>query len=106
MRDFWVGSDCRVIEIPPKSPKANTFAESFIRSLKRECMDWFMCFELEHLQYLVRTWVEHYNSERPHRGIGMENEVLDPHPKIETIGELRCRQKLGGVIKEYYRDAV
>lgn len=82
MQDFWAGEECRVIKIPPKSPKASAFAESFIRSLERECLDWFMYFGLEPLYYLVRTWAEHYTSKRPHRGIGMDNEVLDIYPKI------------------------
>ena len=60
---------------------------------------------MKHLDYIVYTWVKYYNTERSHRGIGCNNEVLDESFKVQTIGEVRCRHQLGGVIKSYYREA-
>ncbi len=105
LADFWRGEGARVIRIPPKSPKANAFCEAFIGMLKRECLNHFVCLGLDHLDHIVRTWVNHYNTRRPHNGIGMNNEVLDRDFKVQTIGEVGCHEELGGIIKHYYRDA-
>ena len=84
---------------------ANAFAETWIESHKRECLNYFMCFDLDHLDYITKTWVAHYNSERPYRGIGMNNEVLDKEFKPQIEGAVRCKQQLGGIIRSYYREA-
>jgi len=105
LEEAWGSEGARVIRIPPKSPKANAFCESFIGHLKRECLNRFVCFGLDHFHYILRTWIGYYNTRRPHRGIGKNNEVLDEDFKVETIGEIKCREKLGGFIKDYYRDA-
>ena len=70
------GADER-LRSPIQAPKANAFAESFIGTIKRECLNHFMCFSRDQLDYITSTWVRHYNTERPHRGFGMNNEVLD-----------------------------
>ncbi|MEQ8821207.1 MAG: integrase core domain-containing protein [Sumerlaeia bacterium] len=105
MKEFWKSEGAEVIQIPAKSPKANAFAEAFIGSLKRECLNHFVCLSEWQLHHIVQTWVEHYNTERPHRGVGMANEVLEPGVRVQTIGEIQCRQKLGGLIREYHREA-
>jgi len=64
-----------------------------------------MCFSDDQLNYILTTWVRHYNSERPHRGIGMNNEVLDRTFEPQPYGAVRCKQRLGGIIKSYYREA-
>jgi putative transposase len=72
---FWKSEGVRSIPIPLKAPRANALTETWIESLKRECLNCFMCFSEEQLDYVPTTWVRHYNFERPHRGIGMKNEV-------------------------------
>ena len=62
-----------------------------------------MCFSRDQLDYITDTWVNHYNTERPHRG--MNNEVLDRKFQQQHHGTIRCKQQLGGIIKSYYRDA-
>ena len=102
---FWYAHGARSLRTPVRAPKANAFVESFIGTLKHECLNYFMCFSQEQLDYIVRTWVRHYNAERPHRGVGMNNEVLDKTFRPQSSGRVRCRQQLGGIIKSYYRDA-
>ena len=104
-RGFWKTDRVRCIKTPPRAPRANAFAESFIGTLKRECLDHFLCFTQRQLDYIVRTWVSYYNTRRPHRGVGMNNEVLDGTFLPQTNGRVRCRRHLGGIIKDYYRDA-
>ena len=73
--------------------------------MKRECLNHFMCFSRSQLGYITDIWVRHYNTERPHRGFGMNNEVLDRTFQQRHHGTIRCKQQLGGLIKSYYRDA-
>lgn len=56
---LWKDEDVRVILSPIEAPKANAFSESFIESLKRECLNYFMCFSREQLDYILKTWVRH-----------------------------------------------
>jgi putative transposase len=93
------------VGIPIIAPKANAFTETWIEGCKRECLNNFICFGLDQLDYIKTTWVRYYNTERPHRGIGMNNEVLDETFAPQSEGAVRCKQELGGVIKSYYREA-
>lgn len=101
---FWKTEDVRCIRIPIKAPKANAYSETWIESYKRECMNHFICFGLDHLDHITMTWVTYYNTLRPHRGVGMNNEVLDETFRPQLHGTVRCKQ-LGGIIKSYYREA-
>ena len=74
-------------------------------ALNSECLNLFMCFSRDQLDYITNTWVRHYNTERPHRGVGMNNEVLDRKFRPQSHGTIRCKHQLGGLIKSYYRDA-
>ena len=105
LKAFWKSSGVRCLKSPPRAPKANAFVESFIGTLKRECLNHFMCFSEDQLDYIVRTWVKHYNTERPHRGAGIDNNVLNPSFRAQTQGIIRRKQQLGGIITSYYRDA-
>jgi putative transposase len=102
---FWKSESVRSLFIPLKAPKANAFSETWIESTKREILNYFICFSLEQLDYILKTWLSHYHFERPHRGIGMKNEVLDKTFVPQTEGVVRCRQQLGGIIKSYFREA-
>ena len=53
----------------------------------------------------LAVWFRHYHHERPHRGVGMKNEVPDKTFVPQPNGVVRCRQQLGGLIKSYYREA-
>jgi len=105
-RIFWKTEGVRCIRIPIKAPRANAFAESWIESHKRECLNFYICFDLDQLDYITMTWTNYYNTLRPHRGVGMTNDVLDETFQPQLHGTVRCKQQLGGLIKSYYREAV
>jgi len=105
MKYFWKSEGVRCLKSPPRAPKANAFVESFIGTLKRECLNHFICFSREQLDYINRTWLNHYNTERPHRGIDIGNEVLDRSFSSKLKGRIRCKRKLGGIVTSYYREA-
>jgi putative transposase len=95
----------RVIQIPHRAPDANAFAESFIGTIKRECLDFFVCFSRSQFDYILRTWVRHYNVERPHRGRDIGNNVLQVDFRPVRDGPIRRNRQLGGIITSYTRDA-
>lgn len=86
--------------IPYKSPNLNPYAESWVSTVKRECLDYFAAFGKAHFEYLVLEFVKYYNTVRPHSGMADK-----PLEKIETKleGEIKCESLLGGVLKNYYR---
>ncbi len=101
----WESETARVIQIPHRAPDANAFAESFIATIKRECLDFFICFSGTQLDYILRTWVRHYNTERPHRGRDIGNNVLQVDFQPVRDGPIRRKRQLGGIVTSYIRDA-
>ena len=89
--------------LPRCSPNLNAFAERAIQSLKQECLNHFVIFGQRHLDYLVNEYVEFYNRCRPHSSRG----CLPPirNGPIPTEGEICCDERLGGLLKHYYRKA-
>ena len=91
----------RVVRTPASAPNCNAHAERFIRSIKTECLDRVVPLGERHLRQLVRDFVEHYHAERNHQGIG--NELIEWPPGQPTVGPIRRRQRIGGVLSYYYR---
>jgi putative transposase len=102
-RYFWKKMRVRPKRLPVGAPDANAYCESFLSHLKAECLNHFMIFSLSQMDYVVQTWVDHYLRERPHRSLG--NRVLDPNFRPQEKGTVCCRERLGGLIKSYYRGA-
>jgi len=93
-----------IIRTPVKAPKANAFAERFVGTIRRECLDWMLIFSRRLLERALRIYVEHYNGHRPHRGLGLV--PPEPRPLLrltarEHAGRVRRRDRLGGLIHEY-----
>ena len=83
--------------------QTNAFAESWVATVKRECLDHFVCFSLGHLNHIAQRYVGFYNEDRPHQGVG--NRPLRARPTL-TLGPadpstVHCRQYLGGLLKSY-----
>ena len=94
----------RIIKTPVRAPKANAFAERWVRTARRECLDHLLVLGRRHLERVLREFARHYNENRPHRGLQLA--VPEPSP-CETSGDGRVsrRDRLGGLIHEYYRQA-
>jgi len=73
-------SDCtRVIQSPVRSPQANAYAERFVGTARRGCLDWVLIFGRHHLERVLDRFVDNYNSTRPHRGIRLDAPIpLEP----------------------------
>jgi Integrase core domain len=59
----------KVIHTPVQAPEANAYAERFVRTVRDECLDWLLILGRRHLEHVLRIYVQHYNRERPHRGL-------------------------------------
>ena len=91
------------VRLPARSPNLNAFAERFVGSVKSECLAQMVPLGEGHLRAAVRAFVDHYHEERPHQGLG--NECIAPTTAETGTGPVRCRERLGGVLRFYYRAA-
>ena len=89
--------------LPARSRNLNAFAERFVGSAKSECLDRVVLLGERHLHAAVREFVGHYHEERPQQGL--KNELLAPQTTVIRTGRVKCRERLGGLLKFYYREA-
>ena len=95
-----------MILTPLMAPRANAHCERWIGSGRRECLDWMLIVSERHLQSVLDSYCEHYNSERPHRSCGLRPPASRGDPVDLGGGEVRRRVRLGGLPSEYYLEAV
>ncbi|MEV6603547.1 integrase core domain-containing protein [Kutzneria sp. NPDC051319] len=93
----------KTIKIPPRCPRANGYAERFLRTARTELIDRMLILNQRHLNAVLAEYVQHYNSRRPHRS----RELRPPrptHPAANLNSQRIKRQRLlGGLINEYER---
>jgi len=90
--------------MPKRSLNLNAYAESFVRSIKRECLDKMILFGQRHARHVIEQYVEHYLLERPHQGLG--NRVITPPVRPSPRDRpVQCRERLGGLLRSYCREA-
>jgi len=95
----------RIIHTPIRAPQANAYAERFVRSVRAECLDWLLILGRRHLERVLRAYTMHYNRERPHRGLALQPPERVNAGDPPTAGKIERRDRLGGLIHEYYRAA-
>jgi len=96
----------RVIKSPVRSPKANAYAERWVRTVRAECLDWILILGRRHLNGILQEYVRHYNEHRPHRGLDLGVPVPSGNT-VATPPSLRVdrRDLIGGLIHEYFPQA-
>jgi hypothetical protein len=99
-------SECiRIIRTPIRAPRANAFAERFVGTVRRECLDRMLIFRRRHLEHVLSGYVAHYNGHRPHRSLGQRAPLAaatGPVPSSNPdLARLRRTDRLGGLIHEY-----
>jgi hypothetical protein len=93
-----------VLVTPVQAPKANAYAERWVRTVRAECLDWLLIVGRTHLEQVLRVYAEHYNRHRPHRSLGLE--APDRPAGLAVVGEdqpgeVRRHDLLGGLLHEY-----
>ncbi len=91
------------VQTPIAAPRANAFAERFVRTVREDCLDHLLVVSLRHLEALLADYVRHYNEARPHRTLGLEQPL--PRAHAGSDGRIIRRDILGGLIHEYERAA-
>jgi transposase InsO family protein len=94
------------VKLPPQSPNLNAYAERFVRSIKESCLDRLILFGEASLRKAIQHFILHYHEERNHQGKG--NQLLFPRAVLSNAplhGNVRCQQRLGGLLKYYHREA-
>ena len=93
------------VKLPAQSPNLNAHAERWVESVKAECLSKVILFGEASLRRALDQYVAHYHAERNHQG--KDNQILFPDPAVERArdGPIRCRVRLGGLLKYYYREA-
>jgi putative transposase len=93
------------VKIPPRSPRANAYAERFVLTVRSEVTDRMLIFGERHLRAVLAEYEAHYNGRRPHRGRQLRPPRPD-HPAADlSKARIQRRPALGGLISEYERAA-
>lgn len=104
-RDFdavFASEGIKSIKTPVRAPKANAFAERFVGTVRRECLDWLLIVNRSHLEYVLRVFIGHYNAHRPDRSLDLVPPTpIGPEHSIGPIRDLKRCDLLGGLIHEY-----
>jgi putative transposase len=100
--------DLEIIRTPFRAPKANASAERWVGTVRRDCLDRLLISSRRQLERTLRVYVDHYNTHRPHRALGLA--APKPGPRLRLVGpgppdQLQRRDRLGGLIHEYTRAA-
>ncbi|WP_326710101.1 integrase core domain-containing protein [Streptomyces sp. NBC_01474] len=103
------GAGVEVLLSPPRSPKANAFAERWAGTVRRECTDRLLIFNERHLRTVLDTYTDHYNWHRPHQSLQQRApqavEAGEQTPAIAPDSRIRRTQLLGGLVNEYKQAA-
>ena len=84
--------------------QTNAFAERFVRTIKETCLDRMIFFGEDSLRRAINEFVEFYHHERNHQGLG--NRLIEPQGEVAAVaGSVQCRERLGGLLRYYYRQA-
>ena len=97
----------RIVKTPVRAPKANAIAERFVRTVRAECLDWLLILNRRHLEHVLRVYVDHYNRERPHRALDLRPPTTRSSAQTKRLppATIHRRDRLGGLIHEYYQAA-
>jgi transposase InsO family protein len=94
----------RNVRLPARSPNLNAYAERFVRSIKESCLDRMILFGERSLRRAVQEFVAHCHFQRNHQGF--DNQLIFPDKSdAKASAPIECRQRLGGMLKYYHRQA-
>jgi putative transposase len=103
--EIFASEGVKVVKTPPQTPRANCYAERWVRTARTECTDRMLIYDERHLRSVLGEYAAHYNRHRPHQS--RQQRPPDHSGKISAPLDLpvQRRKVLGGVINEYYRAA-
>ena len=103
--EVFVGSGVRVIKTPVRAPRANSFAERYVGTLRRECLDHLLIYGEQHPRQILAEYSQHYNEHRPHQSREQRPPLHEPGQPVDVTARINRRQAVHGLISEYRRAA-
>jgi putative transposase len=103
--EVFADSGMRVIKTPVRSPRANSFAERYAGTLRRECLDHLLIYGERHLRRILAEFARHYNEHRPHQSREQRPPLYEPGHPVDITNRIRRRRVVHGSINEYRRAA-
>jgi putative transposase len=103
--DVFVGNGMRIIRNPPRSPRANSFAERYVGTLRRECLDHLLIYGEPHLRRILAEYSRHYNAHRPHQSREQRPPLHEPGQAVDVTARIKRTHVVQGLISEYRRAA-
>lgn len=90
--DVFRSVGAQVLLTPVRAPRANAFAERWVRTVRTECLDWLRIVSRGHLEQVLRVYVRHDNDHRPHRALsGHGRKFVGGYSVRQAVGSLRYR---------------
>ena len=99
--DVFTAIGAEAITTPPGAPRANAFAERWVRSVRHELLDRTIVWNERQLRALLEEYVQHYNEHRPHRSLGQRTPACDDVAAIGSAEPIQRQPTCGGLINEY-----
>jgi putative transposase len=84
---------------------SNAYAERFVGTLRRECLDHVLILGQRHLREVLAEYARHYNGHRPHQGLQQERPLRQPGHAVDITAQIERRRVVSGLISEYHRAA-
>ena len=99
------GNGTRIIKTPARSPRANSFAERYVGTLRHECLDHLLVYGEQHLRRTLTEYARHYNEHRPHQSLEQRPPLREPGEAVDVTARIKHRHVVHGLINEYRRAA-
>jgi putative transposase len=106
--EVFIAEGIEILRTPPWAPRANAYAERWVRTVRRECLDRILIYNPRHLLATLEEYVRHYNEHGPHQGREQRPPALDVSPAlVADLAALRVQRRrvLSGLINEYSQAA-
>jgi transposase InsO family protein len=103
IRRMLAAAGVETVRLPAAFSELERHFERFVGSIPRECLDQVIPLGADHLRRVVHEYATHFNAERPRQGLG--NRLIEPTSAANGDGPILCRERLGGLLRFYHREA-